>query len=40
MLEKNHHLEFSEDSLGADQALEDIGQFLESDSFAISRVCD
>ena len=40
MLEENHHLELPEDSLGADQALEHVGQLLEGDPLAVPRVCD
>ncbi len=38
MLEESHHLELPKDSLGADQTLENVGQFLESHPLAISRV--
>jgi len=40
MLEELHHFELSEDSLGADQALENIGEFLEGNTFVVSRICD
>ena len=40
MLEVPHHLEFSEDSLGADETLEHVGKLLEGDAFAVSGVGD
>ena len=40
MFKEPHHLELTKDSLGADQALENIGQLLESHSLSVSGICD
>ena len=40
MLEEPHHLELPEDSLGADETLEHVGEFLEGNSFAVPGIRD
>jgi len=40
VLKELHHFELSEDSLGADQALENIWEFLEGDTFVVSGIRD
>lgn len=40
MLEKTHHFQLAKDALGADQALEYVGQFFQSYPFAIPRISD
>ncbi len=38
VLEEPHHLELSEDALGADRALEHVGQLLERHPLAVARI--
>lgn len=38
MFEEAEHLEFAEHPLGGDEALEDVGQFLEGDPAAVPGV--
>ena len=38
VLEEAHHLEFPEDPLRADEALEHVGQLLERDPLPVARV--
>ncbi len=40
VLEEPHHLEFPENPLGADKALEHIGKLLERHAFSISGIGD
>jgi hypothetical protein len=40
VLKELHHFELSEDSLGADQALENIWEFLEGDPLVVPGIRD